>query len=114
MAKRRINAYLLIGLIGVFTIGSTLFTHVYRAFWGERDIWWTPPSMSLKAEETGNNFAITIGGKLLQKHLAEGTLFGVDPNGGQYRVVSKDVGVRVNNWDRVKAFTLPAATPTVR
>ncbi|MDQ1333756.1 MAG: hypothetical protein QG552_706, partial [Thermodesulfobacteriota bacterium] len=61
------------------------------------------------AEETGNNFAITIGGKLLQKHLAEGTLFGVDPNGGQYRVVSRDVGVRLNNWDRVRASALTAA-----
>jgi hypothetical protein len=45
------NAYLLIGLIGVFTIGSTLFTHVYRAFWGEEGIWWTGRRISLAGSE---------------------------------------------------------------
>jgi hypothetical protein len=51
MKKRTINACLLIGLIGVFTIGSTLFTHVYHAFWGEERIWWTPRNMSLPASD---------------------------------------------------------------
>jgi hypothetical protein len=110
MKQRRMNPLLLMGLIGVFTIGSTLAAQVYRAFWGDKGIWWTPPGMSLKVEETGNDVAISIGGKLLQKHLAEGTLFAVDPNGTQYRVVSRDVGVRLNNWERVKASLLTTAT----
>jgi len=36
--KRRINAYLLIGLIGVLTSGSMLFTYLYQAFWGDETI----------------------------------------------------------------------------
>jgi hypothetical protein len=39
MEKGRINVYLFIGLIGVFTSASMLFTHVYWAFWGEEGIW---------------------------------------------------------------------------
>jgi hypothetical protein len=39
-----------------------------------------------------------------------GTLFGVDPNGDQYRLVSKDIGVRLNRWDHVKASLLTIAT----
>jgi len=113
MKGRKINAYLLIGLIGVFTIGSQLFTHVYRAFWAEQNIWWTPARLSLTAEETVDRFQMTIGGKALRKHLADGTLFGVGQNGGQYRVVSKDVGVRLNNWDRVKGTLLTGALPSV-
>jgi len=112
MEKGRINVYLFIGLIGVATSGSMLFTHLYQAFWGNENIWWTPLQLHLTVEETGNRFQMSVGGKALQKHLADGTLFAVDPNGQQYRVVSKDVGVRVNNWDRVKGTILTGALAT--
>jgi len=109
MEKRRINVYLFIGLIGVVTSGSMLFTHLYQAFWGNETIWWTPPQLRLRVEETGDLFQMTIGGKALRKHLSEGTLFAVDPNGDQYCVVSRDVGVRINNWERVKGTILTGA-----
>lgn len=109
MEKRRINVYLFIGLIGVVTSGSMLFTHLYQAFWGDETIWWTPPKLRLRVEVTEDRFQMTIGGKALRKHLSEGTLFAVDPKGGQYRVVSSDVGIRVNNWDRVKGGILTGA-----
>jgi hypothetical protein len=112
MAKRQINVYLFIGLIGVVTSGSMLFTHMYQAFWGDENIWWTHSRMNLTVEETGDRFRMTIGGKALRKHLSDGTLFAVDPNGDQYRVVSRDVGVRVNNWDRVKGTLLTGALPS--
>ena len=112
MEKRRINVYLFIGLIGVVTSGSMLFTHLYQAFWGNETIWWTPAQLQLTVEETGDRFQMTIGGKALRKHLAEGTLFAVDPNGDHYRVVSRDVRVRVNNWDRVKGTLLTGALAT--
>jgi hypothetical protein len=110
--KRRINVYLFIGLIGVVTSGSTLFTHLYQAFWGNEDIWWTPAQLRLTVEETGDRFQMSIGGKALRKHLKDGTLFAVDPDGVHYRVVSKDVGVRVNNWDRVRGTLLSGALTT--
>lgn len=109
MEKRRMNPYLWMGLIGVFTIGSALLTQMYQAFWGDETIWWTPAQLSLTVEETGDRFQMTIGGKALPKHLADGSLFAVDPNGNSYRVVSKDVGVRMNNWDRVKGTLLTQA-----
>jgi len=109
MEKRRMNPYLLMGVIGVFTIGSLLFTHLYQAFWADQNICWTPAQLRLTVEETGNRFQMTIGGKALRKHLADGTLLAVDSNGNPYRVVSQDVGVRVNNWDRVKGTILTGA-----
>jgi len=36
----------------------------------------------------------------------------VNPHGKQYRVVSKDVGLRVNNWDRFKETLLTGAVAT--
>lgn len=107
--NKRINPLLLIGLIGTLTIGTSLIANLYHAFWGAHDIWWTPEAMSLPIEETRNHFALSIGRKSLQKHLSEGTLFAVDNNGEQYPIVSKDVTIRLNNWDNVKASILKNA-----
>jgi len=108
--NRQINALLWIGLIGMLLIGTSLFTDLYRAFWGDRTIWWTHQGMRLPIEETKDNFELYIGGEPLRKHLSNGTLFSVDKNGTRYPVVSKDITVRLNNWEKVKASTLTYTT----
>jgi hypothetical protein len=110
MANKRINPILWIGLIGTLTIGTSFITDAYRAFRGDHRIWWTPHAMMLPVEETRGNFEIYIGGKPLQKHLSDGTLFSVDKNGKQYPIVSKDIAVRLNNWDKIKASILGHTT----
>ena len=108
--NKRISPLLWIGLIGMLTIGTSFVTDVYRAFWGEDRIWWTPQAMSLPIEETRNQFELYIAGEPLRKHLSEGTLFSADKKGEQYRVVPKDISVRLNNWDKVKASILTHTT----
>ncbi|MBW2097634.1 MAG: hypothetical protein JRG77_02260 [Deltaproteobacteria bacterium] len=109
MNKPKINPLVLIGLIGMLTIGTNFSTQLYRAFWGNQDIWWTVRTMQLPIEDSKNNFKLFISGKLLQKHLADGSLFALDRNGEQYRVVSKDVTIRLNNWNKVKSSILTNA-----
>jgi hypothetical protein len=108
--NKRINPLLWIGVIGMLTIGTSFFIDVYRAFWGEDRIWWTPQAMRLPIEETKNHFELYIGGESLRKHLSEGTLFSVAKNGEQYRIVPKDISVRLNNWDKAKASILTNTT----
>ena len=110
MKDWKINSLLWIGILGSLIIGSSFFTNVYHAFWAEQNIWWTPQTMRLPIEETRDNFELYIGGKLLQKHLSDGTLFSMDKNGAQYRVVSKDISARLNNWNKTKASLLTNAT----
>jgi hypothetical protein len=110
MKDRKINSLVWVGLLGTFIIGSSLFTDVYRAFRAEQNIWWTPQTMRLTPEETRDHIELYIGGKLLQKHLSDGTLFSVDKNGEQYRLVSKDVSARMNNWNKMKASLLANTT----
>jgi hypothetical protein len=110
MKKKKINLLLWIGAIGMLTIGTSFSTDVYRAFWGEDRIWWTPQALRLPIEETRNDFELYIAGESLRKHLAEGTLFSVGKNGEQYRIVPKDISVRLNNWDKVKASILTNTT----
>ncbi len=98
------------GLMGSLIFGTTFFDNVYQAFRGDQTIWWTPQAMRLPIEETKDNFDLYIGGVSLQKHLSDKTLFSVDRNGKQYPVVSKDVTVRLNNWDKTQSSILTITT----
>ena len=98
------------GLTGSLIFGTTFFDNVYQAFRGDQTIWWTPQTMRLPIEETKNNFEIYIGGTSLQKHFSDKTLFSVDKNGKQYPVVSKDITVRLNNWDKTQSSILTITT----
>jgi hypothetical protein len=110
MINRQINSLLWIGLTGTIILGTIFFADLYRAFWGDRTIWWTHQAMKVPVEETKDNFELFIAGRLLQKHLADGTLLGVDNDGKQYPIVAKDVTVRLNNWDKIKATILGHTT----
>lgn len=109
MNKPKINPLFFIGLVGALTIGSHFTVQVYRAYWGNRDMWWTPPTMQLPIEDTDDCFELFISGKSLQNHLADEGLFALDNQGELYGVVSKDLGVRVNNWHEVRSSILTDA-----
>lgn len=110
MKKRQGNNILWVGLVGTLIIGGMFFTDVYQAFWGNRNIWWTHQDMKLNIEQTRDSFELYIGGQLMQKRIAEGTLFSLDKNGKQYPVVAGDITVRLNNWHKVKSTALANAT----
>ncbi len=109
---KRINALLWIGLTGMLIIGTSFVADVYRAFWGDDTIWWTHQEMLLPLEKTRDSFELYIGGKLLQKHLSERTLLSVDRHGNHHPLVSEDVTVRLNNWDKIKSSILTTTTMT--
>ncbi len=104
--RPRLNPLLFMGIIGMFTIGANFAMQLYRGFYGNQDIWWTAKTMRLGIEDSEGSFELFIGGKLLQKHLADGSLFAVDSNGEQHRVVAKDLAVRLNNWHKVRCSIL--------
>lgn len=106
MRKWRNNPLLLIGFIGLFTIGTKFATELYRAYWGDDSIWWTHQQMRLPLGRAENTFVLYIADKPLRGHLDEGSLFMVDAAGRQARVDPAEVSVRLNNWPRVKASIL--------
>lgn len=101
-----LNPVLLIGLLGLFGVGSQFVVHLYQAFYAPRDIYWTHTRSPLTLDETRDTFQVFIAGKPLDRHLAEGTLFAVADNGERYPVVARDVTARVNHWPRVQAERL--------
>jgi hypothetical protein len=106
----RYNTLLWMGLTGSLIFGTTFFENIYQAFWANQTIWWTPQSMRLPIEETKNDFEIYIAGTPLNKHLSERTLTALDKNGKPYPVVSKDITIRRNNWDRTQSSILANTT----
>ena len=106
MKQMKLNALLLIGIIGTLTVGTTFSIYVYRAFWGNPNIYWTARTMPLTIGETKNSFELFINKKSLHDHLSDGTLQAVLENGGQRSLVPSDITVRINNWHKVKASIL--------
>jgi hypothetical protein len=109
MKTKSINPLIIIGLIGFFTLGSSFFVDIYRAFYGKNDIYWTHQEMKLTIESTKNDFQLFIAGKLLQDHLSDKTIYAIDKNGSQYPVVAEDINIRLNNWNKVKSKILTKA-----
>jgi hypothetical protein len=110
--KRRINEMLAVGLTGTFIFGMIFASNFMDAHWGNKNIWWTHVAKALPLEQTKENFQLYIGGRLLQRHLEQGTLLAVAQTGKPYKVVSKDVRVRLNNWNEIKAQRLNNAVIT--
>lgn len=104
--SKSVSPLLWIGLTGCLVFGSSLVSDVYRAYWGDRSIWWTPRHLSLTLDESRGAFELFVADRLLQEHLAKGTLQGLDTDGRAYPIAPEAVEVRLNNWHEVQAGIL--------
>lgn len=104
--KKKFNAFLLIGIIGISVLGFQFAVHYGRAMWGNKDMWWTPMSLALPLHETTKYFKIFLSDELLQDHIKRGSLSATDQAEQSYQVVSKDIKIRLNNWNKIKASFL--------
>ena len=107
--KKRINALLLIGIIGTCVMGPQFAFQYGKAVWGDQTIWWTPMPMALALHDTANNFKIFLNNELLDNHIERGSLFATDNSGKTYRIMPEDIQVGLNNWQKVKASFLHAS-----
>jgi hypothetical protein len=79
-----------------------LYTELTR----RRDIWWTPPTMLVPITESQDRVEIYARGKPMAALLEAGHLRITDET-GEIVLGTSDVGLRFNNWDRVRAERLP-------
>ncbi len=52
--KKYLNPLVITCLTALVITGSTLFVDVYRAYWGDESIWWTPRHLALPLEKTSD------------------------------------------------------------
>src|SRR2546427_12396438 len=81
-------------------------TALYRELSSRSDIWWTPPPMALSLSESQDRVEIYVRGKLLGALLEAGQLTMTD-QAGSSALGANEIGLRFNNWDRVRAARLP-------
>ena len=79
---------------------------LYRELSRPKDIWWTPRSMLVPLAQGQNRVEIYVRDKPLGALIQAGQLRLTDEPGSSVLTTS-EVGLRFNNWDRVRSEHLP-------
>src|SRR5881628_102021 len=89
--------------VTVFLIAAVpLYTELAQ----RSDIWWTPQAMLVPLAESADRVEIYARGRPLAALLQAGQVRVVE-DAGSRALAASDVGLRFNNWDRVRAERLP-------
>jgi hypothetical protein len=104
--KKKLNALMLIGIIGTIVTGSEFVSEYGRAIWGNKDIWWTPESMTIPLRDTRSEVEISIGREPLWSLVDHGSLAIMDQAGQPHIIQPADVRARINNWQKTRASML--------
>jgi hypothetical protein len=79
---------------------------LYREFSRRADIWWTPAPLALSLADSKDRVEIYARGQPLGTLVQQQRLSILD--GGESQVLAeREIGLRFNNWDRVRAQQLP-------
>ena len=79
---------------------------LYQELTRQPDIWWTPRGTLVPLGESANRVEIYVGGRLLSERIQAGQLRIVEGTGTR-GVAWSDIGLRFNNWDRIRVVRLP-------
>ncbi len=99
----RIRLFFLVLTAALFLIPAvSLFSELTR----RSDIWWTPHSMLVPLGESKERVEIYARGKLLDDLIQSGQLR-IAGDSGSSVLQASDIGLRFNNWDRVRGDRVP-------
>jgi len=70
------------------------------------DIWWTPPASALSLTESKDRVQIFAEGRPLET-LVEQKQVSITDAAASHVLTTQEIGLRFNNWDRVRAERLP-------
>jgi hypothetical protein len=99
----RIKLVFLTMNVALFAVAAVpLYSELTR----RSDIWWTPPTMLVPLSEAKDRVEIYARGRQLDGLIQTGQLQIVE--GGTPSVLrTSDIGLRFNNWDRVRGDRVP-------
>ena len=103
-ARGAVHRYLLLVLPAIFLAISA--ARLYPFLRERDDIWWTPRAMSIPLESAHHRVRVYLRGTELDNLVAKRQLLLQDESGTS-AVTRTDVGLRFNNWDRVRAERIP-------
>ncbi len=107
--RGKLNPMLLIGLIGLFTVGINVGITLARIYAGNENIWWTPHKLALPLEDAQSSFVVLVREVPMKLFLDSGQL-AVRAADGECQVLQPgDVRVRLNNWQKTRAQLMQGA-----
>ena len=99
----RLRTFFLALLAALFCIPAV---SLYGALSRRGDIWWTPAPLALSLADSKDRVEIYARGQPLGRLVQQRRLSIMD--GGESGVLTaREIGLRFNNWDRVRAEQLP-------
>lgn len=102
-AKSPVRWYFLI-FGATFLVASV--GHLIRFTRERDDIWWTPRTATVSLPQSRSRVEVYIRGTSLEEHIKAGRLQLLSDR-GPAPLTEADIGVRLNNWDRVRAERIP-------
>jgi hypothetical protein len=90
--------------VAIFMIGAI---PIYSELSRRSDIWWTPHAMMVPLPASGDRVEIYARGQPFGALLEAGRVRLTDA-GASSVLAPSDVGLRFNNWDRVRAARIPS------
>ena len=102
MPPRNRMFFAVLMLVLLFIPGVALFKELSK----RSDIWWTPPTMLVPVSESADRVVVNVRGKPLGDLLNGGQLLVAD-GASNVALSTSDVGLRFNNWDRIRASRIP-------
>ena len=102
MPPRNRMFFAVLMLVLMFIPGVALFTELSR----RSDIWWTPPTMLVPITEGADRVVVNIRGRPLSE-LLNGRRLLIADGASTAALSTSDVGLRFNNWDRIRASRIP-------
>ena len=100
---RRVRLLFSVLSLSLFVVAAV---PLFREFVRRPDIWWTPHAMLVPLGQSTDRVEIYVRGKSFAGLLDAGQIL-VAGEGGPSALANSDVGVRFNNWDRVRAERIP-------
>lgn len=102
MPPRNRMFFAILMLVLLFIPAVALFRELSR----QSDIWWTPPTKLVSINEGADRVVVNVRGKTLGELLSGGKLMIADGT-STAALSTNDVGLRFNNWDRIRASRIP-------
>jgi hypothetical protein len=99
----RIRLFFLVFTVTLFLIAAV---PLYRELSRRSDIWWTPHTMLVPLGESKDRVEIYARGKLLDDLIQSGQVR-IAGDSGSSVLRTSDVGLRFNNWDRIRGARVP-------
>jgi len=101
----RSTTFFLLVFGGVVFVTSA--QHIFTTLAQRSDIWWTPKGLSPSLSDVADRVEVYVRDVRLQKQVRSGRLQLIG-EAGAVAITESDFRFRFNNWDRVRAQSIPA------